>query len=497
MRFFSTATALAATAATLFYASGSAAINAIEIDGRYFVDSVTGEPFWIKGVDYQPGGSSQFASGFDPLSDANTCARDIYLFQKLGVNTVRIYSIDPTLNHDECMTLLASAGIYLFLDVNTPIYGQNLNRWEPWTTYTEAYLDHVFQVIEAFAGYNNTLAFFAGNEVVNDNTSAEASPNYVKAVVRDMKTYITNNIKRQVPVGYSAADVLEYRVPLAGYLECGPADEAVDFYGVNSYQWCGDQTFESSLYNVLVDDYTNYTIPVFLSEFGCNQVLPRTFQEVGTIFSDQFSVVFSGGLVYEYTQESTSNYGLVNLSSSDGSVQERHDYVALSSAYASVTTSGLSTVSATARPTTCATSYPYINGNTTLPDSPAATLIAEGLNSTYNRGKYIDITVRSTNYTIYAYNGDEVTDKSVSENYTIQISDASAIDQTDKSNSSATTGGSPSDSSGSPSASDGATSTGSTSSATSSSAAIANLVRSSEKMGATAVFAVILGLVFA
>ncbi|KAK9246423.1 Glucanosyltransferase-domain-containing protein [Lipomyces tetrasporus] len=496
MRFFSTATALAATAATLFYASGSAAINTIEIDGRYFVDSVTGEPFWIKGVDYQPGGSSQFASGFDPLSDADTCARDIYLFQKLGVNTVRIYSIDPTLNHDECMTLLASAGIYLFLDVNTPIYGQSLNRWEPWTTYTEAYLDHVFQVVEAFAGYNNTLAFFAGNEVINDNRSAEASPNYVKAVVRDMKAYITNNIKRQIPVGYSAADVLDYRVPLAGYLECGPADEAVDFYGVNSYQWCGDQTFESSQYNILVDDYTNYTIPVFLSEFGCNHVLPRTFQEVGTIFSDQFSVVFSGGLVYEYTQES-SDYGLVNLSSSDGSVQERHDYVALSSAYASVTTSGLSTVSATARPTTCATSYPYINGNTTLPDSPAATLIAEGLNSTYNRGKYIDITVRSTNYTIYAYNGDEVTDKSVSENYTIQISDASAIDQTDKSNSSAATGGSPSDSSGSPSASDGATSTGSTSSATSSSAAIANLVRSSEKMGAAAVFAVILGLVFA
>ncbi|KAK9321919.1 Glucanosyltransferase-domain-containing protein [Lipomyces orientalis] len=496
MRFFSTATALAATAATLFYASGSAAINTIEISGRYFVDSVTGEPFFIKGVDYQPGGSSSFESGADPLSDADVCARDIYLLQNLGVNTVRIYSVDPTLNHDECMTLLASAGIYLILDVNTPIYGQYLDRWQPWTTYTEAYLDHIFQVAEAFSGYNNTLAFFAGNEVINDNTSAEASPNYVKAVVRDLKAYITNNIKRQIPVGYSAADVLEFRVPLAAYFECGPAGEAVDFYGVNSYQWCGDQTFKSAEYDVLVEDYTNYTIPLFLSEFGCNNVLPRTFQEVGAIFSNEFSVVFSGGLVYEYTQES-SNYGLVNISSSDGSAQERHDYVALSTAYASVTTTGLATGSATARPTTCATSYAYINGNTTLPDTPAATLIADGLNSTYNRGKYVEITVKSTNYTIYAYNGDEVTDKSVTENYSIDISDASAIDQTDKSNSSASTGDSPSSSSGSDTSSGGATATGSASSATSSSAAIANLVRSSEKMGATAVFAVILGLVFA
>ncbi|KAK9358211.1 Glucanosyltransferase-domain-containing protein [Lipomyces starkeyi] len=494
MRFFATASAFAAIAATLLFASASTAastLNTLEVKGRYFVDSVTGETFWIKGVDYQPGGDSNFQDGSDPLSDPETCARDIFLFQQLGLNTIRIYAVDPTVDHDECMSLLASAGIYLILDVNTGIYGQNLNRWEPWTTYTEAYMTHVFQVIEAFAGYNNTLAFFAGNEVINDDTSAEASPNYVKAVVRDMKNYITNNIKRQIPVGYSAADVLEYRVSLASYFECGPEEEAVDFYGVNSYQWCGDQTFDSSGYDILVQDYTNFSIPIFLSEFGCNQVLPRAFQEVGSIYSDQFSVVFSGGLVYEYSQES-SNYGLVNISSSDGSVQERHDFVALSAEYASVTTSGLSTASATPRPTTCATSYEYINGNTTLPDTPAATLIANGLNSTYNRGKFVDITVQSTNYTIYDNNGNAISDKTVNEKYSIAVSSASAIEQTDKSNSSAVSGGSPSSG-----GSGGATTTGSSPSSTSKSAAISNLVRGSEKIGATAVFAVILGLVFA
>ena len=38
------------------------------------------------------------------------------------------------------MSYLAAAGIYLILDVNSPLDGQNLNRYEPWTTYTEAYL---------------------------------------------------------------------------------------------------------------------------------------------------------------------------------------------------------------------------------------------------------------------------------------------------------------------------------------------------------------------
>lgn len=67
---------------------------------------------------------------------------------------------------------------------------------------------HVFAVVEAFKGYDNTLAFFAGNEVVNDPQSAEVSPRYVKAVVRDMKNYIAAHLGRAIPVGYSAADDL-------------------------------------------------------------------------------------------------------------------------------------------------------------------------------------------------------------------------------------------------------------------------------------------------
>lgn len=164
--------------------------------------------------------------------------------------------------------MLAAAGIYLVLDVNSPVPGHHLNRYEPAATYNSDYLRNVLQVVDQFSGYNNTLGFFAGNEVVNDDISAKKSTIFVKALVRDIKQYIKFNSPRPIPVGYSAADDLHYRVSLSRYLECVGEDESetVDFYGVNSYQWCGQQTFYTSGYNTLVEAYSDYSRPVFLSE---------------------------------------------------------------------------------------------------------------------------------------------------------------------------------------------------------------------------------------
>ncbi|AQZ09309.1 GAS4 (YOL132W) [Zygosaccharomyces parabailii] len=306
----------------------------ISINGKQFVNSINNEPFFLKGVDYQPGGSSEVNEDRDPLSDPLACARDIVLFQDLGINTIRIYSINPDLNHDKCMSMLAVAGIYVILDVNSPLQNQHLNRYEPWTTYNSVYLEHIFRIIEQFGHYNNTLGFFAGNEVINDKMSAQLSPPYVKSVIGDMKTYIKGHSPRVIPVGYSAADDLNYRVPLSSYLECAEdrsASLSVDFYGVNSYQWCGRQTMETSGYNQLVDAYKNYTKPVFFSEFGCNKVLPRRFDEVRALFSEEMFTTFSGGLVYEFSQES-NNYGLVKINS-DGTAQLLGDFDSLKKHY--------------------------------------------------------------------------------------------------------------------------------------------------------------------
>lgn len=68
----------------------------------------------------------------------------------------------------------------MLLDVNSPIVGESLNRDEPWTTYTSSYLNRTFAVVEAFKSYENTLLFFAGNEVINDGTSAGVVPPYLR-----------------------------------------------------------------------------------------------------------------------------------------------------------------------------------------------------------------------------------------------------------------------------------------------------------------------------
>lgn len=164
----------------------------------------------------------------DPLADTVVCQRDIAEFKKLGVNTVRVYIVDNSANHDTCMKALADAGIYAIIDANNPLY--SINRENPAPSYNTAYLQSVFATIDAFVKYDNTLAFFSGNEVVNDNVSSTLSAPYVKAVTRDMRQYIRSRGYRNVPVGYSAADVAQNRMQLARYMNCGTDDERSDFF---------------------------------------------------------------------------------------------------------------------------------------------------------------------------------------------------------------------------------------------------------------------------
>ncbi|KAI3403581.2 gel1 [Candida oxycetoniae] len=294
------------------------AIAPIEVKGNAFWNTETGKRFYIRGVDYQPGGSSELE---DPLADTSVCERDIPYFQDLGLNTIRVYSIDNTKNHDECMDKLADAGIYVILDVNTPY--SSITRSNSNCSYNADYLQEVTASVQEFAKYNNTLGFFAGNEVINDGPSLEAAP-YVKAVVRDLKTFIKNRNFRTIPVGYSAASVAEYRLSSALYFNCGDDElERIDMFGINDYSWCGDASMTSSQYSQQMKDFANYTVPLFFSEFGCNTKRPRPFSEIEVIYSTQMSSVFSGGLVYEYSEEQ-SEYGLVTLD--DDKVTTNQDF---------------------------------------------------------------------------------------------------------------------------------------------------------------------------
>ncbi|KAF5101178.1 hypothetical protein D0Z03_000652 [Geotrichum reessii] len=305
--------------------SVTAALTPIEVKGNAFYAGK--DRFFIRGVDYLPGGASDFK---DPLADPKTCKRDIEYFKNLGLNTIRVYSVNNAANHDDCMKQLDDAGIYLILDVNTP--NNSINRASPANSYNTAYLQHVFATVDAFKGYDNVLGFFAANEVINDENTTSSAP-YVKAVIRDMKAYIKAQAKRTIPVGYSAADISLNREQQAKYFNCGEDDERLDMFGMNDYSWCGKSSFTISGYDQKVKNYTGYSRPMFLSEFGCIEVTPRPFTEIGSIYSTDMSSVFSGGLVYEYSEEE-NKYGLVEINS-DGSISTKADYNNLKSQLAS------------------------------------------------------------------------------------------------------------------------------------------------------------------
>ncbi|KAJ5336422.1 hypothetical protein MYU51_012161 [Penicillium brevicompactum] len=296
-------------------------ITPITVKGNAFFKG--DDRFYIRGVDYQPGGSSKLA---DPIADADGCKRDIKNFKELGLNTIRVYSVDNSADHDECMNALAEAGIYLVLDVNTPKY--SLNRAEPEISYNDVYLQYIFATMEKFAKYDNTLAFFSGNEVINDGPSSKAAP-YVKAVTRDMRTFLRGNKLREVPVGYSAADVDTNRLEMAEYMNCGTDDERSDFFAFNDYSWCDPSSFTTSGWDQKVKNFTGYGLPLFLSEYGCN-TNTRKWEEVSALYSEKMTGVYSGGLAYEYS-EGGNKYGLVKIDGDD--VTTNKDYDALKAAF--------------------------------------------------------------------------------------------------------------------------------------------------------------------
>lgn len=80
------------------------------------------------------------------------------------MNAVRVYSVNASLNHDECMKAFDDAGIYVLLDVSLPLNG-SINRAAPsWSTNL---MGEYIRTIDAFNKYSNVLAYNIGNEVIS------------------------------------------------------------------------------------------------------------------------------------------------------------------------------------------------------------------------------------------------------------------------------------------------------------------------------------------
>jgi 1,3-beta-glucanosyltransferase GAS1 len=150
----------------------SASLPAIVRDGTYLFDSSSGDRFYVKGVAYASNyGSSQTPvaggsiSAVDPLANSAGCSRDIPYFQQLGINLIRVYQVNSSLDHSECMSALSSAGIYVLLDLATPADNGAISTTDP--EWNVALMTNFIETIEAFGNYDNIFGFNIGNEVVS------------------------------------------------------------------------------------------------------------------------------------------------------------------------------------------------------------------------------------------------------------------------------------------------------------------------------------------
>ncbi|KAI6891430.1 glycoside hydrolase family 72 protein [Hortaea werneckii] len=228
--------------------------------------------------------------------------------QTLGTNSIRVYHVDPDADHDGCMQAFADAGIYAWIDLDTfdtYVYSPQDPRW------TEEQYSKFSKVMDAFHNYDNVAGFFVANELLNAGSDSVGAP-YVKAAGVDMKTYRDSQGYREIPIGYSAADIAELRPNLQNYMACGDSfSETLDFFSLNAYEWCGDSSYEESGYSQLDKNATGYPIPIFFSETGCNVVEPRTFGDQAAILGEEMSDQWSGAIIYEWIQE-TNSYGLIS-----------------------------------------------------------------------------------------------------------------------------------------------------------------------------------------
>ncbi|TGJ86355.1 hypothetical protein E0Z10_g2422 [Xylaria hypoxylon] len=342
------------------YAASYDDIPAIEVYGQHFFYTNNGSQFFMKGVAYQenfsPNGSANSNVTYtDPLADKSKCSRDIPFMKKLFTNVIRVYAIDPTADHDDCMELLAANDIYVVADLSEPSTSINSNDPEWNLPLYERYAG----VVDALQKYNNVIGFFAGNEVI-ESANQTAAAAFVKAAVRDTKSYIsTQGYRKTLGVGYATADVPS-RDQLAHYFACEPlsgTETSIDFWGYNVYSWCGNSNYVDSSYGERVEFFRDYPVPVFFAEYGCNEGITggpthRPFTEVAVLFGNM-TEVFSGGIVYQWFQ-SDNNFGLVQIDGND--VTPEPDFTSLMNQLAKVTPS--STASSAYTPSNTAPACP-------------------------------------------------------------------------------------------------------------------------------------------
>ncbi|KAH8592538.1 Glucanosyltransferase-domain-containing protein [Bisporella sp. PMI_857] len=173
----------------------------------------------------------------------------------------------------------------------------------------------------------------------------------------DLGTFNTTILQagyHSIPIGYCAAGIAELRPQLQNYLACSTPETSIDYFGLNSYEWCGD----------------GYSVPIFFSETGRN-VIPggRTFTDQGAIFGPKMVDTWSGSVIYEWGK---------SVSYSGTPIPIRPDYNNIKNKWTEASPVGVKEAAYT--PSLSAPACPLasggwkVNGNVAIPTVAAGTI---------------------------------------------------------------------------------------------------------------------------
>ena len=202
-------------------------------------------------------------------------------------------------------------GIYLLIDITTT--STDIYSGSP--TWTNEKFSAYMGMVDAFASYTNTLRFYLVDDSLSDSTTYIAP--LCKAAVRNVKGYIKARGYRSIPIGgYVLTDSGSahetYRL-IADYMACG--NSAIDFWVLADYSWCDNSTFTSSNCSRLTESFSDYPLPIFITDYACDPAIEnnsniagRIFDEVVTIYGPKMSDIWSGGIVYEWATFGDSDF---------------------------------------------------------------------------------------------------------------------------------------------------------------------------------------------